>query len=289
MAELKLSDGLMLAYDDVGRGRPLLLVHGWGAHAGFFEPLRAALSNRFRVVTPDLRGHGRTPADGAMTVDRLAQDVAELIAALDLTDAVGVGWSLGAMVLWSVLEGPAHPRFAGLAIIDMTPRIIADGGWPHGIKGGYDSSTAALAQRAMLADWPGFSRAMAGALVAEGAQADRKALIDFSAGEFARNRPKPLAELWASLAAKDYRETVRGLHLPALVAMGARSQLYTLATGADLTARLPDATQVVFAQSGHALHLEEPERFNTVLAEFADALPRAGQPQSRRPTTPPIA
>ena len=91
MAVLELSDGLDLAYEDVGSGRPVLLVHGWGAHGGFFAPQQEALKARFRVITPDLRGHRHTPGEGPMTVDRLAQDMAELLEALDLRDVVGVG------------------------------------------------------------------------------------------------------------------------------------------------------------------------------------------------------
>ena len=68
-----------------------------------------------------------------MTVQRLAADLAELVEALDLTDIVAVGWSLGAMVLWEVLLGAARARFGGLVVIDMAPRIVSDLGWSLGI------------------------------------------------------------------------------------------------------------------------------------------------------------
>ena len=54
--------------------------------------------------------------------------------ALGLEGAVGVGWSLGATILWHVLAGPAGRRFAGAVVIDMTARVRNDDGWDLGLS-----------------------------------------------------------------------------------------------------------------------------------------------------------
>jgi non-heme chloroperoxidase len=101
------SDGVSIAYRDEGAGRPLVLLHGLMAHGGFFRA-QHELEREFRLLTIDLRGHGLSPAPAeGLSVDRLGADVAELVEALDLGGAVGIGWSLGATVLWHVLAGPA--------------------------------------------------------------------------------------------------------------------------------------------------------------------------------------
>ena len=84
MAQLVLSDGLHMAYADAGSGRPLLLVHGWGANQGFFDAQRRALESGFRGVTVDLRAHGASTAtDGRPSVELLAADLVALAETLD--------------------------------------------------------------------------------------------------------------------------------------------------------------------------------------------------------------
>jgi pimeloyl-ACP methyl ester carboxylesterase len=273
VAQLQLNDGLTMAYAEHGAGRPLLLVHGWAASGRFFHAQQSALQNDFRIITPDLRGHGATPApDGEASVELLAADLAALAERLDLEGAVAVGWSMGAMVLWRALQFGLADRLAGMVVVDMTPRIVNDAGWRLGLKGGYDLKAADAARRAMLADWPGFSAAMARSVVAEGLEAERRQLIEWITLSVARNTPEPLARLWGSLAEQDFREELAAIRTPTLIAHGARSQLYPTETGRYLEDRLPDARRIPFERSGHAPHLEEPETFNRVVAEFAAGL-----------------
>jgi pimeloyl-[acyl-carrier protein] methyl ester esterase len=272
MPVLTLRDGVNLAYEDVGQGPLLLLVHGWGVNGRFFHPQIEALADSFRLIAPDLRGHGRTPGVAPMTIGQLADDVTQLTEALDLTDVVGVGWSMGAQVLWTALLGPARPRFVGMVAVDMGPRIVSDGGWTLGVKRGYESSTAPMLQQVMQADWPAYAAFLANGLVADGAQGERTELIAWVTAEVSKNVPGPLADLWGSVTVQDFRDTLGGLDLPVLIAHGAKSQLYTAQTAADLAARLPDARIVAFEHSGHAPNLEEPETFNTTIADFAQAI-----------------
>ena len=65
----ELPDGARLAYDDIGKGRPVVLLHGVCMSRRFFERNTGPLAERFRVVNVDLRGHGESPAsEGGHTV-----------------------------------------------------------------------------------------------------------------------------------------------------------------------------------------------------------------------------
>lgn len=283
MGQLKLNDGLTMAYADQGEGRPLLLVHGWGASGRFFHAQQSALENQFRVVTPDLRGHGASPApDGRPTVEQLAADLRTLADRLELEGAVAVGWSMGAMVLWRALQMGLADRLAGMVVVDMTPRIVNDADWKLGLKGGYDLKAASAARRAMLADWPAFGAAMARSITAEGLEQERCGLIEWTGLAVARNAPEPLSHLWGSLAEQDFRSELDRFELPTLIAHGAKSQLYPIETSLFLQSRLPDARRVAFDRSGHAPHLEEPEAFNHLIAEFAAGLPAREQRRTLR-------
>lgn len=277
------SDGEVIAFSDEGEGRPLVFLHGWGAHSGFFAPQRAALAAKFRVVTFDLRGSPHAPAAANLTIERLGQDVCEVAEDLDLEDAVAIGWSMGAMALWAALAGPAAARFAASVVIDMSPRILTGPDWLLGIRGGYDRDAAARTLEAMRADWPGFCRVFASRLFAEGD--DRPdGLRGWAETEAARGDPERLAPLWASMAEQDFRALLPRLSAPTLIVHGGRSWLYEPAVAEALEALLPRARRRAYESSGHAPHLEEPERFNRDIEEFAAiAPPRAGSVTAVRP------
>ena len=196
------SDGARIAYRDEGRGVPLVLLHGLMAHGGFFRE-QDALADHFRLIRIDLRGHGASARDGDRSnVEQIAADVAELAAALDLHDAIGVGWSLGATVLWHVLTGPTADRFAGAVVVDMTARVLNDADWDLGL-----SAEACEARSAAIRkDFESFAVAAGQAILAQPVENGARALADWASFEFTRNDPATIAALWASLVRQDVRQ-----------------------------------------------------------------------------------
>lgn len=269
MPTVVLSGDLRMAYREQGAGRPLLMVHGWGAHGGFFQPQLDGLSDRFRVISVDLRGHGdsRVAPDAELTTALLARDLVEFMDRLDLNDVVAVGWSMGAMVLWDAYLEGAGPRIARLVVEDMSPRIVNEPGWPLGLRKGYDAAAAEQGARDMLADWPAYAAGLARNLVSSGAGRDK--LVAWAEAEFAAQEPRPLAGLWSDLAGKDFRDRLPLIAAPTLIVHG-RYGPYEAETAQYLQRTLPTAACMHFQRSGHAPHLEEPERFNRVVSEFAN-------------------
>jgi pimeloyl-ACP methyl ester carboxylesterase len=271
------SDGARIAYRDSGRGTPLVLLHGLMAHGGFFAG-QAALAEHFRIVTIDLRGHGESAGDAgaAPGVERMAADVAELAEALGLDGAIGVGWSLGATVLWHVLAGPAARRFAGAVVIDMTARVKNDAEWDLGL-----SPEACEARGiAIREDFESFALTAGQAIFAQPVAPEHRTLADWASLEFARNDADAMASIWASLVRQDMRALLDRIQHPTLIVHGGRSELYGEDTASHLVAALPHARAVRFENSGHAPHLEEPELFNTTLKDFADSLSLARATQN---------
>jgi pimeloyl-ACP methyl ester carboxylesterase len=263
------SDGTRIAYRDEGRGRPLVLLHGLMAHGGFFRE-QAPLAGDFRLIAPDLRGHGESGAGAEPTVERAAADIAERAGALDLEDAIGIGWSLGATVLWHVLAGPAGARFAGAVVVDMTARVLNDEQWDLGL-----SPDACEARSAAIRDdFERFAADAGQAIFAQPVASRAQNLADWASFEFARNDPAAIAALWASLVKQDVRSLLHAIRHPTLVVHGGRSSLYGDDTADHLVAALPDARAIRFDSSGHAPHLEQPDLFNSTLRDFADRLSR---------------
>ena len=253
-----------------------MLLHGLMAHGGFFRE-QAPLAESFRLVRVDLRGHGASrAAGGAPTIERLAADVSELSEALDLRGAIGVGWSMGATVLWHVLTGPAAGRFAGAVVVDMTARVLNDEEWALGL-----SPEACEARSAAIRDdFQNFAIAAGQGIFAEPAGDGSAKLADWASFEFARNDADTIAPLWASLVRQDVRALLERIAHPTLVVHGALSRLYGDDTADHLVAALPNARAVRFDRSGHAPHLEQPEQFNAALRDFADRLPQARAAQA---------
>ena len=274
MQHFAASDGARIAYRDEGTGRPLVMLHGLMAHSGFFARQRS-LTGEFRLVSIDLRGHGASrAANGTLTVERLAADVAELAETLELEGAVGIGWSLGASVLWHLLAGPAAPRFAGAVVIDMTARVMNDDGWELGL-----SPEACEARRvAIRDDFETFAAGAGQAIFAQPIDGCQD-LADWASFEFCRNDPAIIGAVWASLVKQDFRDMLGRIEQPTLIVHGAHSQLYGARTAEHLVRVLPDARAVEFAESGHAPQIEQPDLFNQTLREFAAGLPRARQDQ----------
>jgi pimeloyl-ACP methyl ester carboxylesterase len=262
------SDGTRIAYRDEGTGTPLVLLHGLMAHGGFFRA-QADLAKDFRVIAIDMRGHGASAKAGERpTVEDLAADVAELAAALDLKGAIGVGWSLGATVLWHVLSGPAASRFAGSVVVDMTARVRNDAEWDLGL-----SPEACEARSiAIRDDFQSFAASAGQGIFAQPVAPDRRADAEWASAQFASNDAEAMGSVWASLVRQDVRALLEKIEHPTLIVHGGRSRLYGDDTADHLVEALPDARAVRFDRSGHAPHIEEPILFNQILRQFAARL-----------------
>ncbi len=267
----RMSDGSVMRYRDLGVGPVLLLVHGWAASGDFFESVADQLAAEFRVVIPDLRAHGATPAgEGPLDIDLLANDLQTLIDTLELNAITALGWSMGATVLWRLIARMGHTRFAGLIIEDMSPRIINTEGWALGMATGMDSAGSGRAVEAMRHDWPAYAAAFAPNMFARGRAAREPAMIADIVARLSRRDGDAMADLWLSMASQDLRESLPIMNLPTLVISGARSEAYGPETSRYLVESLPEAQSVTFANSGHAPHLEEPQEFASAVTQFAN-------------------
>jgi pimeloyl-[acyl-carrier protein] methyl ester esterase len=246
------------------------------AHGGFWSA-QQPLADDFRLIAPDLRGHGGSRAEpSSVTVERLVRDTEELAEALDLQGAIVVGWSLGAAVAWPLLAGRASARFAGSVVVDMTPKVMNEDGWTLGLSPDLVEARAA----AFRDGFATFAEAAGTAILAPPVVDGKAELAVWAGSEFARNDNRAMSALWASLAQEDYRSLLAGISQPTLIIRGAHSYLYGPETAGYLERALPNARIAEFANSGHAPNLEEPELFNSTIRDFAAGLAPAREAQN---------
>jgi pimeloyl-ACP methyl ester carboxylesterase len=106
-----------LAYEEHGAGIPLMLVHGFPLNRSIWRPLLPLLESKFRLILPDLRGFGQSPApEGAYSMRLLAEDLRALLDTLKIDRVVLAGHSMGGYVSLAFAQAYPH-RLAGLALI----------------------------------------------------------------------------------------------------------------------------------------------------------------------------
>jgi pimeloyl-ACP methyl ester carboxylesterase len=273
MHTIELRNGSRLAYRDHGEGPVMLLVHGWGVSGDLFAEQIAALSGQFRVIVPDLPGHG---ASGALAEDatfsELADALAELISQLELRAVCLVGWSLGAMVSWDLLGRRPDLDIRGLVTIDMVPCLLNDSQWVYGLRQGQDHHAFDRDIELILGDWFAYADMLAPRWLGVRAGNELPQQLQRVKTSARSNQPQSMAQIWKLLVEQDQRSTLARIRQPALVIMGGQSSLYEVPAGAWIVSQMPDARLQIFPESGHAPNLDQPERFNRVLAEFASAL-----------------
>lgn len=126
-------DGAHVSYADVGTGRPIVFVGGFGEDASSAYRLIETLSPSFRVVTFEHRGYGNSEITADACVQRSARDLRNLIETLDLQDVALVGYSMGGSVSFSYVEQFGVERLNRLVLADTAPKLINENGWNLGL------------------------------------------------------------------------------------------------------------------------------------------------------------
>lgn len=268
MPTIDLPTGATLSYADAGEGRPLLLLHGVCMSNRFFERNIEALSANHRVIAPDFRSHGQSPAvEGGHTVDQYARDVRALIEALDLRDAVAVGWSMGSLVIWDYLgQFGDDSRLAGVVIISQGPSDLTQDGWDYGIA---DMDTLHDFVRQTQGDFDGFFEGFVPLMFKNELEPVDLAKFTSAVSSVGANAGS-LILLDQTL--RDYRALIPTLTVPHLLVWGRDEKVIPVASSEWLLGQLPHATRELFEESGHCPMWEEADAFNALVTRWAAAL-----------------
>lgn len=225
-------------YDEAGSGDPVVLIHGGAVDGRFFKDNVPGLSDRFRVITVDLWGHGRSPdRDGPFTLDSFATDVADLIERVAGGRAHVVGHSIGAAV--ALVLALARP--------DVVDRLVL-------ASGGFDSSEEQI---------PDIDAAVAGT-------------VSFLGATYGEVSPDG-EEHFAVVTRKDFELSGREPRLAEADLAGVRSRTLVLSADDDLTPldhtvrmylAIPDSELAIVPGTSHFFLQEKPELSNAILRGF---------------------
>lgn len=255
---------IRLHHTDEGNGEPVLLIHGYPLSHAMWQPQRAALSAGYRVIAPDLRGHGLSDAPtGPITVDVFADDLAALLDALGIGQATVMGLSMGGYVTMALLR--RHPqRIRAVAL--LATKMTAD--TATGRQGRNEMIILARTEgAAAIAD------AMLPKMLTEATRSDNPELAAHVHGMMAAT---PVAGIVGALEAlrerPDATATLAAARLPALIVVGENDGVTPPSEAEAMQRTLPGAQLVRIPAAAHLLTLEQPAAVNEALGAFLGGL-----------------
>ena len=246
-------DGVRIHYEEAGSGPPVLITHGYSSSTRAWEGQAKSLSDTYRIITWDMRGHAETDSpeeqekySEAATVD----DMAALLDHLGIEKAVISGLSLGGyMSLAFNLKYPERVR--ALMLFDTGPG--------YNNPKGREAWNETAFKRAERFDEQG--------LAALGSSAEVKISVHKSADGLAKAARGMLAQFNDSVI-----KSLEHVKVPTLVLVGANDQPFLGATD-YMANKIPGAKKVVIPDAGHASNIDQPAAFDAAVREFMDGLP----------------
>lgn len=247
--------GARLHYVRRGSGPALLLIHGLGSSASDWTAQMDAFADRFTVIAPDLRGHGKSDKPrGPYSMAQFAGDLSALLRSLRIDSAHVVGLSLGGGIAFQIaVQEPAIVR--SLTVVNSGPELV--------IRTWRDR--LGIWQRVLvvrLLGLPRMGKILAPRLFPGKPQLQEKFLEDF-----AKNDADAYLASLRAFVGWSVLDKLPELRCPTLIV--AADQDYTPVSAKQAyTAKIPGAQFVVLPDSRHAVPIENPARFNRCLAEF---------------------
>ena len=261
--KIKSSDA-EIVYRVLGEGLPLVLLHPFPANHEFWLPVAQALATRYRVILPDLRGHGDSGVgDGPPTMEKHAGDIARLMDDAEVGRTPLVGVSIGGYVLfefWRRYRG----RVAALGLCNT--------------KAPADSAEARAGRLQAAADvlergTEPFFESMVPRLLGKTTRETRPDLVEGALRMMRKMSPEDVAQVQRGMSERpDSVETLKAINVPTLVLTGDEDILTGL-NEAELMRRHISGSQLrVIPKAGHYSPWEQPEEAGKLLRQFLERL-----------------
>lgn len=259
-------NGFQMAFEDHGKGIPLLLIHGYPLHHKIWEPQIQQLSRVARVIAPDLRGHGASdPLPGSYSITFHADDCAALLDHLQIKRPIIIcGLSMGGYISMAFCRQYAA-RLAGIILVSTRARadspeekknreLAASQVQTTGVGSIVSSMLTKLLSPQTIKDHPPLKKQLE---------------------EIMKNiSPETVvSDLHGMMDRPDSLDTLRRVSLPALLIHGREDALIPLEEVQVMQAAMENSRLHVISAAGHLPNLEQSVQFNQIIHTYLEGFP----------------
>jgi 3-oxoadipate enol-lactonase len=260
--QVKSSDA-QIVYHALGDGPPVVLLHPFPANHEFWIPVAEALASRYRLIIPDLRGHGDSEiGDGPATMEKHAADIASVLDDANVGRAPMIGVSIGGYVLfefWRRYRG----RTAALGLVNT--KAAADS--PDAQSARLQAANDVIDRGAEI-----FFESMVPRLLGKTTRERRPDLVEGAMRMMRKMSPEDVAQVQRGMAARsDSVDTIKTINVATMIITG-DEDLLTGFNEAEVMHRHISGSQLrVVPKAGHYSPWEQPEDVTRLLQQFLDS------------------
>jgi non-heme chloroperoxidase len=270
VAFIETQDGTKLHVKEAGRGRPVVLIHGWPLTGDMFEyQTLALLEAGYRVITYDRRGFGQSghPLLG-YDYDTFADDLAAVLDGLDISGATLVGFSMGGGEIARYLTRHGAARIEKVALVSsVVPYLLKGDDNPDGVDQSVFDDMKDQIRKDRFAFLATFAKQFYG--VGHVSSPVSKELLDWTFILAVMASPKATINCVDAFGKTDFRPDLASFTVPTLIIHGTSDKVVPIdAAGRAAAAGIAGATLVEYDGEPHGLHATVPERLSQDLIQF---------------------
>jgi pimeloyl-ACP methyl ester carboxylesterase len=256
------SDDAEIVYEIRGNGLPVVLLHPFPSDHEFWNPIAAALDSRYRLILPDLRGHGDSEiGEGSALMQKHALDLARVLDAAGVGKAAFIGCSIGGYILFEFWRR-FRARVTSLALCDTRPQADTSEARANRLK----TAAAVLEQGTEP-----FIEAMIPKLMGRTTIATRPDLVEGARAMMRRMSAENINLVLRGMVERpDSVADLRTINVAALIVIGEEDVLSTVADGELMRHNIAGSQLKVIPKAGHYAPWERPEAVGIMLRQFLD-------------------
>ncbi len=270
MAYIESKDGTQIHVKDMGKGRPVVLIHGWPLTGDMFEYQTVALLEAgYRVITYDRRGFGQSghPATG-YDYDTFADDLAAVLEGLDLNDVSLVGFSMGGGEIARYLSRHGASRISKAVLVaSVAGYLLKDDSNPDGVDASVFEDMKAQIRQDRFAFLQSFAKSFYG--VGLLSKPVSQGILDWSFVLGVMASPLATIRCVDAFGKTDFRPDFKSFTVPTLVIHGTGDSTVPIGpTGHAAAKAIAGARLIEYEGEPHGLFATVPDRLNKDLIDF---------------------